>query len=112
MFSQTLGGSARRHGVSRWLGISDGGFKYTCTYPGPRALGLRQDSKSIRETIKVKAEVLALANGNNHQVARQGLMHMEQERDQVIKLENQWGGGLGIRTKAQWLNLVRCHVPE
>lgn len=63
---------ARRNGVSGQVGISNGGFKYTWTYPGDRALGLRQDSKFIWGTIKVKAEILALANGNNQQLARAG----------------------------------------
>lgn len=49
------------------------GLQVHLEIPGQRAPGLQQISKFIWEIIKVKAEVLALANGNN----QQGLMHME-----------------------------------
>lgn len=84
------GGPARRNGVSRQVGISEGGFRFTWRHPSSSVLQL--NSKFKGESIKVKAGVLALANGNNQQI----LMLLEQERNWVIKSENQWGVGLEI----------------
>lgn len=69
---QAQGDPAWRNGVSTQEGISEAGFRYPWNYPGQRAPGLQKDSEFIRETIKVKAEVLASANGNNQEVSRAG----------------------------------------
>ena len=61
------GGPARRNGVSRQVGISEGGFRFAWRHPSLSVLQL--DSKFKGETIKgILAGILALANGNNQQI--------------------------------------------
>lgn len=94
------------------MGISNGGFKYIWTYPGDRALGLRQDSKFIRGTIKVRAEILVLANGNNQQLARAGPHAHGTRKGSSYKAGEPVGSGSGDSGQSSVAELGKMSLPR